>query len=452
MATMATPARVFEDKPAARERTPLLVGLVGPSGGGKTYSALRLASGIQRVCGGEIFVIDTEARRALHYAEAFQFRHVAFGAPFGPLDYLAAIEHCLKRGAKTIVVDSMSHEHEGPGGVLEMHAAELARLGGKQTMTMLAWQKPKSERRRLINSVIQMECNFIFCFRAKEKMRLVKGDDPKPRGWMPLAGEEFVYELTLKCLLLPGANGVPTLAPEHDDERAMVKVPGQFARLFEKPTQISEDLGEALARWAAGPAALPRVTPDDLVKSYEACADAATLRTLKAQRSAVWKACDAPTQARIKAAAEACKARMDAAAEAAARGEGGGDDDGPDGPGGGKRAPAGEGADDPEGDAERRSIEAENAGGGASARAAGPGPKTVAPSPMASDDAWVNALLDARSREACLQLWRHHARSFNRVLRTARAESLARWMVARGFAADGPTALAMLLERAEEAA
>src|SRR5438128_3503645 len=103
--------RTFEDRPAVREATPLLVGLIGPSSSGKTFSALRLATGIQRVSGGEIFVIDTEARRALHYAEKFTFRHVPFGAPFGPLDYLTAIEHCIARGAKTIVVDSISHEN-----------------------------------------------------------------------------------------------------------------------------------------------------------------------------------------------------------------------------------------------------------------------------------------------------------------------------------------------------
>lgn len=98
--------RTFEDKPAARERVPLLIGLMGPSGGGKTYSALRLATGIQRVSGGEIFVVDTEARRALHYADRFRFRHLAFAPPFGSLDYLAAIEHCAKKGAGVVIVDS----------------------------------------------------------------------------------------------------------------------------------------------------------------------------------------------------------------------------------------------------------------------------------------------------------------------------------------------------------
>jgi hypothetical protein len=172
MATMATPARVFEDKPAARERTPLLVGLVGPSGTARRTARCASRRASSASAAATSFVIDTEARRALHYAEKFKFRHVAFGAPFGPLDYLAAIEHCLKRARRRSSSTAMSHEHEGPGGVLEMHAAEHARIGGKESVKMLAWQKPKQERRRLINSILQMSCNFIFCFRAKEKLKI----------------------------------------------------------------------------------------------------------------------------------------------------------------------------------------------------------------------------------------------------------------------------------------
>src|SRR5678815_3652835 len=137
-------ARTFEDVEAKRGEVPLLAGLVGPSGTGKTFSALRLATGIQRVSGGEIYVIDTEARRSLHYAEQFKFRHVQFDAPFGPLDYLSAITYCVGKGAGTIIVDSMSHEHEGPGGVLESHEAELTRLAGndwdkRKKWTFSAW-------------------------------------------------------------------------------------------------------------------------------------------------------------------------------------------------------------------------------------------------------------------------------------------------------------------------
>jgi adenylylsulfate kinase-like enzyme len=74
---MATqPERKFTANDAKREHVPLLIGLTGPSGGGKTFSALRLATGIQQVTGGDIYFIDTESRRALHYADQFKFKHV----------------------------------------------------------------------------------------------------------------------------------------------------------------------------------------------------------------------------------------------------------------------------------------------------------------------------------------------------------------------------------------
>lgn len=261
--------RTFEDKPAVREHVPLMIGLMGPSGGGKTYSALRLATGIQRVSGGEIFVIDTEARRALHYAGAFKFRHVQFGAPFGPLDYLAAIEHCVRKGGKVVIVDSMSHEHEGPGGVLEMHEAEVQRLSGgdakkAERIKMLAWSKPKAARRRMINSILQQPCNFIFCFRAKEKIKVERGKEPEPRGFMPIAGEEFVYEMTLNALLLPNAGGVPTWQSNEIGEKQMIKLPEQFrSLLLGAKGPLSEQIGQELATWAAG--ADPELDPEDFV-------------------------------------------------------------------------------------------------------------------------------------------------------------------------------------------
>lgn len=249
---MPTPTRRFEDSQAVRASVPLLIGLAGPSGCGKTFSALRLATGMQAVTGGDVFVLDTEARRSLHYADQFRFRHVPFDAPFSPLDYLAAIEHCVQRGAKIVVVDSMSHEHEGPGGVLEWHAEELERLGGSPKVSMLAWQRPKAARRRLLNSIVQLGISMIFCFRAKEKMKMVKGKDPVPLGWMPIAGPEFVYEMTCSMLLPPGSKGVPDWHPEHDGERAMTKLPVQFSALDGYSGPLTEKVGENMAKWAAG--------------------------------------------------------------------------------------------------------------------------------------------------------------------------------------------------------
>lgn len=272
--------RTFQDTKAVRSAVPLLVGLSGCSGSGKTLSALRIASGIQRVTDGEIFVIDTEARRAAHYADDFDFRHVEFKAPFGPLDYLAAIEHCVSRGAKVIVIDSMSHEHEGPGGVLEMHAEEVEKRGDK--VKMLAWVKPKQERRRLLNTVVQLGVSLVLCFRAKEKIRPVMGKDPIQLGWMPIAGEEFVYEMTVSILLPPAGRGVPDWNPANVGEKMMLKIPRQFSWLMEQRGPLDEDAGERMAMWAAG----DTDGDDELLAEIRAAASKEDLKALAPKLSA----------------------------------------------------------------------------------------------------------------------------------------------------------------------
>jgi len=267
--------RVFEDKPAVRDKVPLLIGLMGPSGSGKTFSALRLATGIQAVSGGDIYFIDTEAKRGLHYADRFKYRHMEFGAPFGSLDYLAAITHCVKKGAGVVVVDSMSHEHDGPGGVLEQHEQELDRMAGqdygkRNAMNLIAWAKPKAARRQLISGLLQLNCNFVFCFRAKEKAKPVKRDNKtviENQGWMPIAGEEFVYEQTINCLLLPSSNGVPTWRSDEPGERAMMKLPEQFRPMFRDGRTLDEDVGALMAEWAAGAKPYPSPATLELART-----------------------------------------------------------------------------------------------------------------------------------------------------------------------------------------
>ncbi len=258
-------ARQFESHPAVRAEVPLLIGLMGPSGGGKTLSALRLARGIQRIRGGDICYIDTEADRALHYAppfkfagEEFRFQHVPFRAPFGSLDYLSAIRYCVEqKRASVVVVDSMSHEHEGEGGYLLTQEAELQRIAGdnqekRERAKFTAWIKPAAHRRHLINGLLQLKSTFIFCFRAKEKTKPVTGGKPIDLGWMPIAGEEFLFEMTVTALLLPRADGVPTWHSEKSGESMMMKLPEQFRDLFARREPISEAHGVAMAEWARG--------------------------------------------------------------------------------------------------------------------------------------------------------------------------------------------------------
>lgn len=276
---MNAPQRKFEAKPAVRESVPLLVGLMGPSGSGKSYSALRLGTGIQEVTGGDLYAIDTEARRLLHYADDFKFKHVPFNPPFGSLDYLAAIEHCVAQGAKVIIIDSMTHEHSGPGGYLMTQEAEVERMAGndyakRERVKMAGWIKPAALRQRMIAGILQLNVNLIMCFRAKEKTRPGKNADgktvPIELGFMPIAGEELLFEQTVNCLLLPRSGGVPTWRSDQVGEKLMMKLPKQFEAMFAAQKPLDETTGRALAAWARGDTASP--APPDTAKSTAASA------------------------------------------------------------------------------------------------------------------------------------------------------------------------------------
>lgn len=274
--------RTWATVKAAPAPKPLLIGLYGPSGGGKTYSALRLATGIRRVIGGDIHGIDTESGRMLHYVDDFEYEYTPFAAPFGSLDYLGAIQNCISRGAKVLVIDSMSHEHEGPGGVLERHEAYVKEKGHKESMT--GWRVAKEPRRKLIQALLQLQqVAIIFCFRAKEKLKIEPGKNPVKLGWMPIAGDDFIYEMTLNALLLPNADGVPTWRGAEEGEHAILKCPARFRGLFARKVPFCEEHGESLARWASGApypfgkldAELLRATTPDELEAVSARAGAA---------------------------------------------------------------------------------------------------------------------------------------------------------------------------------
>ena len=242
----------FTFRPAIREQTNVLVGIAGPSSSGKTYSALRLATGLAD--GRPIFMIDTEAKRGLHYADAFRFQHGEFKAPFRPQRYLEAIAAAKGAGAAVVIVDSMSHEHEGPGGILEWHEEELSRMAGqdygkREKVKFAAWIKPKAAHNQFVNGVLQIGVHCIFCFRAKEKLALVRTNgkvEPVPQGWQPICSDRFEYEMTTLLMLPPNSHGMPDL------NAAPTKLQEQHRSIFPAGRQIDEEMGRRLAEWASG--------------------------------------------------------------------------------------------------------------------------------------------------------------------------------------------------------
>jgi hypothetical protein len=202
--------------------------------------------------------IDTEARRMLQYADEFKFEYLEFGEPFSSTRYAEAMKAAAEEAqGGCVIVDSMSHEHEGMGGYLDFHEKEVQRLikdGGFRNefaAAIPAWNKPSQERRKLINVMLQLNCSFVFCFRAKEKIKPVKGGTPLELGWQAIAGEEFGFEMTVRCLLTPGSKGVPNWS----DAAQRLGVPKRIKdheAILKDGEQLDERAGELLSAWAAG--------------------------------------------------------------------------------------------------------------------------------------------------------------------------------------------------------
>lgn len=262
----------FQFKPAIREQVGLLIGLAGGTGSGKTFSALRLASGI--AAGKPFALIDTEAGRAKHYADQFKFDHGDLAPPFTPEAYAEAILAADAAKYPCIVVDSCTHEWSGEGGVLEMHEAELDRMAGddwkkREACKMAAWIKPKMQHKKMVQRLLQIRAHLILCFRAEEKVEMVRDEETKkmlivPKksitgldGWMSVCEKNLPYELTTSFLLTADAPGMPK----------PIKLQEQHRIMFPPAKPISEESGRLVAVWAAG--ALTEQALDDLCMTMD---------------------------------------------------------------------------------------------------------------------------------------------------------------------------------------
>lgn len=266
-------------RPAARENVGLWINLIGGTGGGKTFTGMRLSAGI---AGDKPFaVIDTENRRALHYADKFKFDHAELRPPFRPSAYAEAVVAADAAGYPVIMIDSGSHVWAGEGGVLDMQEQELEDMVKRaasrndrrpewqirEAGKMSAWIKPKMEHKQMVQKLLQVRAHIVLCLRAEEKIEMSKDDKGKTvivkkqsltgrDGWIPICDKNLPFEATASFLLLASAPGIPV----------PIKLQEQHKGLFPLDKPITEQSGRAIAEWAAGKpsgAAAGGSQPDD---------------------------------------------------------------------------------------------------------------------------------------------------------------------------------------------
>lgn len=241
----------YQFRPAVREKTPLIIGIAGPTKSGKTYSAHRIAIGLAN--GGTIVMINAEGPRGHQYADKFKYLACDLTPPFRPTVYTEVLKEAAKLNPAVVIIDSGSHMHDGPGGLLEWHD-EIAKRMAKgdpdkiDKMNFPAWADPKAAENEFIYTMLGMTCPIVLCFRAKEKIKL-QGGKVIDLGWQPIAGERVAFETIFTLMLPPHSKGVPDLAISEMREPFDTMVPAG------KP--IDEQLGRELAKWAAGAGGSP---------------------------------------------------------------------------------------------------------------------------------------------------------------------------------------------------
>lgn len=180
-------------KKATRKQVKLRLGMSAVAGGGKTMSALLLAYGMTNDW-SKIAVIDTENGSASLYSHLGDFNTIDLTAPFSPERYIECIKTCEDGGMEVIIVDSITHEWDGKGGVIDISNS----MSGN---SFTNWAKITPRHQAFIDSILQSKCHVISCVRRKQDYEMTKGQDGKLKvekaGLKEITREGFEYELTL---------------------------------------------------------------------------------------------------------------------------------------------------------------------------------------------------------------------------------------------------------------
>ena len=217
-------------KKAIRTQQKIKLAMTGPTGSGKTYSALRLATGLTN--NGKIAVIDTENGSASLYSDKFDFDVLDIEPPFSPQKFVQGIQEAEKNGYECVIIDSASHFWKG---ILEMKDQLDARGGN----SFANWGKVNQDYERALNSFLQSKIHVIACMRSKMSYVVEENEKgkqaPRKVGLAPIMRDDVEYEFTT----------VFDIAHNHTAATSKDRT-GLFVDKF---FQVTEETGKEIAVW-----------------------------------------------------------------------------------------------------------------------------------------------------------------------------------------------------------
>lgn len=194
---------------AVKQEAKLRLAIAGPSGAGKTYTALTIAKTLAG--GNKVALVDTEHGSASKYADLFDFDVLNIDPPFHPNRFIEAIKDAQNAGYSVVVLDSLSHAWSGVGGVLDIVDQAATRLKGN---TFAAWKEGTPIYNNLIDGIIRSDIHVISTMRSKQEY--VQSQDESGRkkveklGMSPIQRDGFEYEFDVVFNMDTDNNAVVT--------------------------------------------------------------------------------------------------------------------------------------------------------------------------------------------------------------------------------------------------
>lgn len=189
-------------KKAVRTQARLRMGLDGPSGGGKSYTALRFAHAFKADkpnCRIACIEAGERGGLTLYLGESpddvpFDFEVLDLQGNFSPMEYAAAIEEAGREKFDVLVIDSLSHAWAGAGGALDQ-------VGSASFTDKDGWRKVTPQHNRMIDAILQSPCHVIATLRSKTEY-VIETDErgrqvPKKIGLAPIQRAGMEYEFTI---------------------------------------------------------------------------------------------------------------------------------------------------------------------------------------------------------------------------------------------------------------
>ncbi len=238
---------------ATREKVHVKVLLTAPSGGGKSYSALRIATGLAKKCGSRIAYIGTEGSRDKYYANEFDYDLMQLEeGEYSVQNYIDAIDDAIDAGYKVLIIDSVSPEWDWLND-------QNSKMNGNSFQN---WGKLKPKHKLFEDKILLSDIHIIACARGKAEWVMEDKDGkkvPKKVGLGANQDKQISFNYTVSFQLEQGTH----FATADKDN----------THLFEDRIDVlTEKDGEALYEWAnngKAPAPKPKKPKIDTEKNEE---------------------------------------------------------------------------------------------------------------------------------------------------------------------------------------